>query len=232
MNESVMKEWSKDFATDLPTIPTGSFTDFAPYARTSSQPARVRKLPVLRGVFDAKRFDFTPGLPYHAGWGAAPAGEAMALTFRIQVGPNVLYWLANASDRHVWKVLDQWAAAKTMVLAAEFQDDKVFLVTRNFEMHPGFARMRELTARASELTPKFIADTAVAFMRDEFKHMASTDIPSFPALQHVQACMVTTEQTGGVAVMANHGSPGPDGPVADAVSALAKAMMKPKEPRH
>jgi hypothetical protein len=82
------------------------------------------------------------------------------------------------------------------------------------------------------MTPEFIADATVACARDEVKHIASTDIASYPHLQHVQACLVRTEYTGGVALMLNEQAPGPNGPVADAVAAMVKAVIQPGKTRH
>jgi hypothetical protein len=129
MNKETIAAWPKDFETELPVVLQGEFTDFSEYPN-STQPARIRKLPVLRGFFNGQRFDMDPKLPTHIGWGMAPIGhQAVALTFRIQRGPNVLYWLANPADKRVCEVLDQWAAAKKMVLAAEFESGPALLVT-------------------------------------------------------------------------------------------------------
>jgi len=232
MNKSVMAAWPKDFETDLPIVPPGEFTDFSEYPN-SNQPSRVRKLPVLRGFFDDSRFDVSTPLPAHMGWGTAPIGQkAVALTFRIQRGPNVLYWLANPADKRVWEVLDKWDAANRMVLAAEFKTGPTFLVARDFKLHPKLSAMRVAVSQAERLTPEFIADASMAIIKDEVKLMASTDIAAFAQLQQVQACMVRTQHTGGVAFMLNEGAPGPQGPVADAVAALSKAMLQPDRPRH
>jgi hypothetical protein len=232
MNDDLTKGWSKDFETGLPLVPHGRFTDFAPYAKVSTQPARVRKLPVLCGSFQSEKFDFTPGLPAHAGWGTVELSNAFAMTFRIQVGPNVLYWFANLCDPAVWKVLDEWAAARTMVLAADFENGKSFLVTRDFVMHPRFSEMRAAIARVKDLTPLFVASAARVVLMDEAKDMASSDLPKYPALQHVQACMLVTEHTGTAAMMVNRDGPGPGGPLATAVGDIAEAILKPGETRH
>jgi hypothetical protein len=192
----------------------------------------VRKLPVLRGFFNGKAFDTNPELPAHVGWGVLPmAGNAGALTFRIQKGPNVLYWLANPSDPFVWDTLDKWAAAKTMVLAAEFEDGLV-LVHRSFNLlHPVFNAWRE-AVKDDGHTVSFMSEATRLLASDGLKDTASTDIPAYPQLQHVQGCMVRTEHTGGVTLMLNDEAPGPNGAVADAVAALAKAMLQPDKPRH
>lgn len=232
MDKSEMAGWPKDFETNLPVVPPGEFTDFSEYPN-STQPARIRKLPVLRGFFNAQQFDVNPQLPTHVGWGMVPIGQrATALTFRLQRGPNVLYWLANPADERVWKVLDTWAAAKMMVVAAEFANGPAVLVARDFNLHPQLSTLRVATSQAARLTPEFIADATMALARGEMKSIASTDIPAYPDLQNVQACMLRTQHTGGVALMLHQGSPGANGPVADAVGALMQSMLQRDQTRH
>lgn len=162
----------------------------------------------------------------------APLDRAVALTYRIQRGPNVLYWLANPSDPHVWEAIDKWAASNTMVLAAEFQDGQGFIVRRDFNLsHPMFTAARHYIDDASH-TLNFAADVSTLFVRDEVKKLASTDLPSYPQLRHVQACMVRTAQTRSVAIALHEGEPSPNGAIADAVSTLVQSMLKPAERRH
>ena len=231
MNKETIASWPHDFATDLPMVPPGEFTTFKEYP-SSTQPARIRKLPVLRGWFDAKRFEVNASLPAHIGWGSVHLGASVALTFRIQLGPNTLYWLANPADPHVWAVMDKWASAGKMVLAAEFADAPPLIVGRDFDLrHPSFAALRKLMSGPSQ-TANFVMDTSRVIARGDINLIATSDITSYPKLEHVQACMVRTEVTQGVSLMVNEGAPGPSGPIADAVAALARAMLKPDQPRH
>lgn len=231
MNKETMATWPRDFETGLPMVPPGEFTTFKEYPN-STQPARVRKLPVLRGWFDSKQFEVNPKLPAHIGWGSVNIGASMALTLRIQLGPNTLYWLANPGDPHVWAVLDKWATAGQMVLAAEFGDAPPLIIGRDFNLrHPSFSGLRKLVSDTSQ-TVNFIMDASRVIAAGDIKLIASSDIASYPKLENVQACMLRTDVTQGVAVMVNEGAPGPNGAVADAVAALAKAMLKPEQPRH
>lgn len=226
-----MAAWPKDFATDLPMIPPAEFTTFKEYPG-STQPARIRKLPVLRGWFDSKQFEVNPKLPAHIGWGSVNIGASMALTLRIQLGPNTLYWLANPGDPHVWAVLDKWAAAGQMVLAAEFGDAPPLIIGRDFNLrHPSYGALRKLVSDTSQ-TANFIVDASRVIAAGDIKLIANSDIALYSKLQYVQACMVRTEVTQGVAVMVNEGAPGPNGAVADAVEALIKGMLRPDQGRH
>jgi len=231
MNRESTAYWPKDFATDLPMVPPGEFTTFKEYPH-STQPARIRKLPVLRGWFDSKRFDLNLNLPAHVGWGAVNLGKATTLTFRIQLGPNVLYWLANPADPHVWAVIDKWAATKRMVLAAEFPDAPPLLIGRDFELrHPAFRELRNALGDET-YTKRFIADASQVIVSDDMWRIASSDIADFPMLEHVQACLVRTSHTQGVAVLVDEGAPSAEGPFADAARAIMTAMLRPDVPRH
>lgn len=231
MNKETMATWPRDFETDLPMVPPGEFTTFKEYPG-STQPARIRKLPVLRGWFDSKHFEVSQKLPAHVGWGSVNLGASLALTLRIQLGPNMLYWLANPGDPHVWAVLDKWAAAGQMVLAAEFGDAPPLIIGRDFNLrHPSYGALRKLVSDPSQTT-NFIMDASRVIAAGDINLIASSDIASYPKLQHVQACMVRTEVTQGVTVMINEGAPGPNGPVADAVAALVHSMLRPEQKRH
>jgi hypothetical protein len=230
MKKDVLVAWPKDFATDLPMVPPGEFTTFKEYP-TSTQPARVRKLPVLRGYFDATKFDLYPTLPAYVGWGSIHLGTALALTFRVQLGSNMLYWLANPADPEVWKVIDTWAAAGTMVLAAEFADAPPLIMRRDFKLSPQYGALRD-AFKGPEQTAAFAATVSTVLAKGELKQMATTDIPSYPKLNHVQGCMVRTKHTGGVALMVSDEAPGSNGPIADAVAGLAKAMLQTDKTRH
>lgn len=232
MNKNARPTWPKDFETGLSMVPPGEFTDFSSFPN-SSLPARVRKLPVLRGWFEAAGYDMNPDLPMHIGWGAVLLeNSALALTFRIQRGSSILYWLANPADKRVWEVLDKWSAAGQIVVAVEFADRPALLVSRDFKLAPQISELRIAVGAADLITPKFVASASLAILKDEVRLFAISDIPAYPKLDHFQACMVRTEETGGVALMLNDKAPGANGMVADAAASLAEAMLRPDQARH
>jgi len=231
MDKEMMATWPRDLETGLPMVPPGEFTTFKEYPG-STQPARIRKLPVLRGWFDAKQFELNLSLPAHVGWGSVQLGASQSLTFRIQLGPNMLYWLANAADQHVWSVIDKWASAGKMVLAAEFDGAPPLIVCRDFDLHHrNFSALRKLTSAPSQ-TASFLAEASRVIVEGEMKVIATSDIAAYPKLEQVQACIVRTPETQGVTVMVNEGKPGPQGPVADTVEALSRALLESKQTRH
>lgn len=232
MNSNTTRTWPKDFKTRLPMVPPGEFTDFKSFP-DSTLPVRAQKLPALRGWFDASSCNINASLPMNIGWGAVTLENgAVALTFRVQVGSSIFYWLANPADKNVWKVVDQWSAAGLIVLAADFGDGPGLLVSGDFKLVPQMAAMRRAVDSAGEITPKFVAGASAAIMKDEIKLFASTNIPSFPTLTSVQTCMVRTDHTRGVAVILHDEPHSGNGLIADAAAALARSVLRPGETRH
>jgi hypothetical protein len=138
--------------------------------------------------------------------------------------------LANPADTDVWNVLDQWAAAKRMVLAAEF-GEKVLLVVRDFHLPPPMRLLRQAVQAEKRVTPAFLATMSRAVLLNELVQFVSSDLGKHPTLKNIQARIVRTSITGGVAVMLNHGDV-PANPVAAAAAELAKNMLAPHAMRH
>lgn len=173
----------------------GGFTDYSRYP-DAGHSATARDVPVLRGAFDASRFEFDPELPLYFGWGVMPVADTVALSFRLQLGPNALYWIANAADPCVWHVVDQWAAEGAMALAVELDGLPAMVVQRNFYMSPELEAVRE-TAGGESQVRDFIADVTHGLLTDELRHAVASDIPQYSELQHIQGCLVRTPVTGG-----------------------------------
>ena len=187
--------WVRDAFTGLSLIPSGTFVDFSPYAAQSELPSAVRGLSVLRGDFQAQYLDVVPDMDAHVGWGTVMLEDTFALTFRVQLGSDILYWLANPADVGVWQVIDAWGAAKRMLLAAHLDDGREILLCRDFAIAPEVERLRRLTKVESKYTPAFIGNVAVSLVTNEAKDMASSDLLAYPVLVNFQACLVTTEVT-------------------------------------
>ncbi|SCK18432.1 hypothetical protein VAR608DRAFT_1321 [Variovorax sp. HW608] len=175
-------------------VPYGRFIQF-PKDAISKLPARLRKLPVLHGFFNHELHDFNPSLPAYVGYGQTGTSDTNILTFRLQRGPNMLYWLANPADPCVWEALDLWAAAGALVLMAEFSNGEHILTSRSFELIPRTQALRSDVSRASTRTPRFREAVFDIIGTGNIRHVATTDIPAYPKLTHVQGCMVSTPFT-------------------------------------
>jgi len=188
----------------LPCVPFGRIEPATKYHKDSKEAKRVGKLPVLAGVFSPVRVKLDARQPSYLGWGSmsAPGMSLPMLTFRLQLGADMLYWLANPWDSEVWSMVDAWHAAGRMAVAAEI-GDRVLFVTRDYEIIPP---MRELWTKAQgamkslDAVQEFMQGAGLLTVSGHLALGATTDIPSIPALRHVQGCTVKTETTGRVLV--------------------------------
>jgi hypothetical protein len=179
-------------------VPFGQFVDLSDVTTSSTLPSRVRKLPVLSGIFNPAKFAFGGNLPSHLGYGHTVDNDVNVLTFRLQLGPNMLYWLANAADPVVWTAMDKWAAVKTFVVAAQFTDGQALVMSAPFHIAPQLEPMRKDISQFYQITPRFQESAARAILRGELSRFATTDIESYAVLEHVQGCVVRTPYTGRV----------------------------------
>jgi len=165
---------------------------------------RVGNLPVLTGAFSPARVKLDANQQSYLGWGSmsAPGMSLPLLTFRLQLGADMLYWLANPWDPEVWSMLDAWGAAGHMAVAAEVGDRVVF-VTRDYESIPP---MKELRSKAQgamkrlDAVREFMQGAGLLTVSGHLALGATTDIPSIPVLRHVHGCTVQTETTGRILV--------------------------------
>ena len=218
MNKELMASWPVDLMTGQTMIPPGEFTTLEKNPHAAS--ADMHNFPVLRGLFDSKHFDLGPELPGNIRWGYL--NLANALFFRLQLGPNMLFWLANPADPEVWKVLDIWAATGRIVLAAEFADEPPLIVSQDFNMSTAFRANRRFLGD-SKRTADFIAEARHVIVLNELAPVATSDIEEYPNLQHVQACMVRTKVTHGVTILGNEVTQESSEHVAELFAALTKA---------
>lgn len=191
----------KDETTGLPVLPFGRFSDFAPYAKFSKLPEQYRHLPVLVTGVDASKLQHKAGLPSHAGYGAVQVGSSLALTFRVQCGPNLVFMFANAFDQEVWSVTDKWDAARQMVVVIETSPGAALVVARDYAYSANFKAIRQFALSRLELfdSKQFAEDIGTMMLNNEARLMTTSDIPQFPAFRTVEARMVLTELTSAVA---------------------------------
>ena len=117
-----------------------------------------------------------------------------------------------------------------MVLAVE-SGDTAFVMARDFYMPPPMQKLPEAVRGASIVTPAFVARISKTIPTDELIQFVTSDLDTHPKLRSVQACMVRTSITGGVAVMLDHG-PVSANPVEAAARKLAEQMLQPGATRH
>lgn len=179
-----------------PFIPAGYFRKFSDITAKSSQPARVQKLPVLSVDFDEALRAFASPHLVHLGWGSIESEGMPILTFRLQLGGLMVYWLANPADEEVWRVMDRWNSARTMVVAPVI-GGQALLVSRDFRLAPQAEALRQWTKQGQKVTKLFLQSAGRLLVDGGLARMASSDIAAVP-LAWVIGCMVATSSTGGM----------------------------------
>lgn len=176
-------------------VSPGCFGSFKEVNAKNRYPARIRKLTVLMGLFN---FD-QPGVEFnhisHFGWGSIENERMPLLTFRLQIGANMFYWLANPSDRKVWKVLDEWNVAHEIVAHAVFKNTAVFM-HRPFRISPPLAALRRWTLHEGIPATASFVKSAAHQLDGQLVAKAKSDIPGVPRLDHVSACILCPRASG------------------------------------
>jgi len=222
--------WLSPVEAGLYFVPTGQLCSFDRYKNFSTMPARIRSLPVLQGNFNASSFNPKSGLPQYFGWGTVQIADIVALTFRMQIGPNMVYWLADIADPEVKEAMSKWEEAKTIVVAAEFDDGTVALVKRDYDIHPLIKKL--MSDRALQRPSAFGRAVGMAIKENHVKAFARTDLSAFPCLQNVQACMVCTQRTLPYAVISVGACPESDDELARAVRRALSCEQIEGKTRH
>jgi len=194
-----------DMSETLPCVPYGSIEPATRYRKSSKQAASMGTLPVLSGLFNSTRTDRSTRAPMHLGFGSMDMerDSLPLLTFRLQVGTDMMYWLANAGDPEIWSMLDAWHKSGRMAVAAEFEDGKVLFSSRDFKMVPPLQALRPKLADASSrvaAAQDFAMNAGGTLVSGHLALVATSDIPTIPRLKSVQGCTVTTRTTGRVFV--------------------------------
>jgi hypothetical protein len=193
-----------DLAETFPCVPFGRIEPASNFHKNSKEARKLGKLPVLSGLFSPAKVNLSGKQQMHLGFGSmgAPGMSMPMLTFRLQIGADMLYWLANPWDPEVWAMVDAWDATGRMAVAAEVGDTVLFM-TRDYEIIPP---MRELRKQAQssmkrlDAVQEFMQGAGLLAVSGHLALGATTDIPSIPSLRHVQGCTVQTETTGRVLV--------------------------------
>jgi hypothetical protein len=194
-----------DMSENFPCVPYGRIEPATRYRQTSKQAADLGTLPVLSGLFNSARAERSTKAPMHLGFGSMEMerDSLPLLTFRLQVGADMMYWLANAGDPEIWAMLDAWHKAGRMAVAAEFEDGKVLFSSRDFRMVPPLQALRPKSADSSSLSSAaqdFAMNAGGTLVSGHLALVATSDIPTIPRLKSVQGCTVTTMTTGRVFV--------------------------------
>lgn len=192
--------WQDDEITEQPAIPSGVIGTCDKIPNAVPMVKELGNLPVIVGHFDARKWDASTELPESLYLEVEKLGKTQALKVCIQRGPNVIYWFANLADKKVWETLDTWDTRGTMAVAVFLDDGTVNVASQPFKLHPELNALRETIVYSGAATFLFILATIAQFVTDGYRKRVVSVHREYPELQHVQACMLTTENTGGAAV--------------------------------
>jgi hypothetical protein len=195
--------FNKELPENCACVPYGSIEPATKYRKHSKKAVRLKTLPVLAGYFSSAKLKLDTNAPHHIGLGSLDTnGELPILAIRLQLGANMLYWLANPADPEIWATVDAWHKAGQMAVAAEFDDGRLLLVQRDFKRAPQLRALESAAGTTSRhsATREFMQSAGEALVSGELARRATTDIPGVPCLQSVQGCTVRTKTTGRILV--------------------------------
>lgn len=157
-------------------------------------------LPVISGYFEAKKWDVSPGLPGTLYLGVVKLNGTPTLKVCIQLGPNVVFWLANLSDKKVWETLDTWDARGEMAVAVYLDNGTMYAASQPFKVPPELNALRETVDYSTAATFRFILSASAEIQSGGYRERVVNVHPEYPNLRYVQVCMLTTDNTRPVAV--------------------------------
>jgi hypothetical protein len=181
----------------------GEFTPCSQVGTSSSTTLRAGgDLPVLIGNYCGSGAGLTTQAGAHAGWGSLELREGgTVLTFRLQAGPDLLYWLANPSDPHVWTAIRAWAVAGRIVLMARMDDGLGCVLTRDFAPHEDYWAQDQSAHADPQQGRAFALATSALVTQGHLAAMATSDLTAWPGLRSVRACVVATPHTPHIATV-------------------------------
>lgn len=196
MSDNIFNNLISAFGDGIVFVPPGWFVNSQECEWRNGAQSVSRSQPVLKAEFDSTHFVFDPTLPNWSGHGRVFLdGRLPAFLFGLQAGPNGLYWLADATDPHVWSAMEQWDAAGQMVLTAEFDDGNIARTRSDFRLSDEDRRHRESAPRTAETADDFALQLLLLTHADAFRQCVPSVFAQHAELQHAQFCMVCTPDT-------------------------------------
>jgi hypothetical protein len=167
---------------------TGEITSTRKLNIVSRNPALATgTLPMLFGELPKALWSEGAGIPIYMGHGVLRGEEQFLLSFRLQVGPTMVYWLADPHDSEIVALLRTWAAANQMATALQSKDG-VFILARNYPAIP--LLVQKICDANSENTERFVRSANGIVASGLLQSNATSDIPSISELKNVHAFLV------------------------------------------
>lgn len=168
---------------------TGEITSTRKLNIVSRNPALATgTLPMLFGELPKTLWLEGAGVPIYMGHGALLGEEQFLLSFRLQVGATMVYWLADPHDSEIVAMLRTWVAANQMAAALKTRVG-VFILARDYPAIP-LPVQKICDAKAEMNTERFLRSANEIVASGLLQSNATSDIPSIRKPKNVHAFFV------------------------------------------
>ena len=181
--------------TDVAKAIIVSQEDFAQSAHEEAGSAGA-DVPVLFGIFGRCKFDGSqprPG-PVDLACEIHPLKNTHAITVKLKLGPDVLYYLADPSDKSIWKALDAWCDAGVIkVGVADGVQGVATIYTRPFALPRGAENLRDMVCFTDFYASHFKVEAATALLNKALVNDVVGTVGQDPFVAHATGAIISSE---------------------------------------
>lgn len=155
-------------------------------------------VPVLFGIFGRCKFDGSqprPG-PVDLACEIHQLKNTHAITVKLKLGPDVLYYLADPSDKSIWQVLDAWSDAGVIkVGVADGAHGVTTIYTRTFALPNGVEKLRGIERFSDFYASHFKVEAASALLNQALVNdvMGTVTVGHDPFVGHATGAIISSE---------------------------------------
>ncbi len=153
-------------------------------------------VPVLFGIFGRGNFDGSqprPG-PVDLACEIHQLKNTHAITVKLKLGPDVLYYLADPSDKNIWKMLDAWCDAGVIkVGVADGAQGVTTIYTRPFALPNGVEKLRGMERFSDFYASHFKVEAATALLNKTLVNDVMGTVGHDPFVAHATGAIISTE---------------------------------------
>ena len=156
------------------------------------------EIPVLFGIFGRCKFDGSQPRPGPVGLACEihQLKNTHAITVKLKLGPDVLYYLADPSDKSIWQVLDAWSDAGVIkVGVADSAQGVTTIYTRPFILPRGAEKLRDMAWFSDFYASHFKVEAAAALLNQALVNdvMGTVTVGHDPFVGHATGAIISSE---------------------------------------
>lgn len=192
MRDSVLSTQPKNFTMFNPKImtPADAIATVGELGLNPRHPALANPtLPILAATVD---WNVSRGASCYVGHGMLPFADFPILTFRFQVGSKMQYWLADPADPEILAMMQKWVKARRMGAALEIGGETILAGRDYLQIPPAILAVHKHTEAKGKKAFVLVAGELIA--SGILGMQATSDIPSVPRLERVDACVIRTRR--------------------------------------